>query len=69
MADWHRLGTKDELLARVPCAIKVERHRIALFLYNGRLTAIPDIGNHKGGPLSEGQSARGGRACGDLNRT
>ena len=55
MADWHRLGTKDELLARVPCAIKVERHRIAIFVHNGRLTAISDICNHKGGPLSEGR--------------
>ena len=26
-ATWHRLGTKDELLARVPFAIKIERHR------------------------------------------
>ena len=55
MADWYRLGTKAELLTRAPCAIKIERHRIAVFLYNGRLTAISDICNHKGGPLSEGR--------------
>src|SRR6266496_5180596 len=52
---WHRLGTKDELLARVPFAIKIERHRIAVFLHEGRFTAISDICNHKGGPLSEGR--------------
>ena len=52
---WHRLGTKDELLARVPFAIKIERHRIAVFLHDGRFTAISDICNHKGGPLSEGR--------------
>src|SRR5574341_1089338 len=51
---WHRLGTRDELLARVPFAVKLERHRIAVFLHDGRFTAISDICNHKGGPLSEG---------------
>jgi len=55
MADWHRLGSKDELLARVPFATKIERNRIAVFLYDGRLTAISDACNHKGGPLSEGR--------------
>jgi nitrite reductase/ring-hydroxylating ferredoxin subunit/multimeric flavodoxin WrbA len=55
MADWYRLGSRDELLARAPFSIRVERHRIAVFLYNGRLTAISDICNHKGGPLSEGR--------------
>src|SRR5438445_10107598 len=52
---WHRLGTMDELLARVPFAIKIERHRIAVFFHDGRFTAISDICNHKGGPLSEGR--------------
>ena len=54
-ADWHRLGSKDELLTRVPFSIKIERHRIAVFLYDGRLTAISDVCNHRGGPLSEGR--------------
>ena len=55
MSTWHRLGTKAELLGRVPFAIKLERHRIAVFLHEGRFTAISDICNHKGGPLSEGR--------------
>ena len=55
MSTWHRLGDASELRARVPCSVNVERHRIAVFLYNGRLTAISDICNHKGGPLSEGR--------------
>jgi nitrite reductase/ring-hydroxylating ferredoxin subunit/multimeric flavodoxin WrbA len=55
MADWHRLGTRDELLARVPFAIKIDRQRIAVFLFEGRFRAISDICNHKGGPLSEGR--------------
>src|SRR6266567_257750 len=55
MSAWHRLGDASELRARVPLSVNVERHRIAVFLYNGRLTAISDICNHKGGPLSEGR--------------
>lgn len=55
MAAWYRIGARDELLARAPFSTKIERHRIAVFLYGDRLTAISDICNHKGGPLSEGR--------------
>ncbi len=55
MVPWHRLGAKDALLARVPFALKIERHRIAVFVHDGRFTAISDVCNHKGGPLSEGR--------------
>ena len=55
METWHRLGTREELLAQVPFAIKLDRHRIALFHYDGALRAIADGCNHRGGPLSEGR--------------
>jgi len=55
MPEWHRLGSKDELLALAPFATRIDRHRIAVFVYGSRLTAISDICNHKGGPLSEGR--------------
>ena len=55
MPSWHRLGTEAELTARVPFAVKVERHRIAIFQHDGRLRAISDICNHRGGPLSDGR--------------
>lgn len=55
MSTWHRLGSKDELRTHVPFAVTIERHRIAVFLHEGRFTAISDICNHKGGPLSEGR--------------
>ena len=55
MATWHRLGDATVLRARIPFSVDVERHRIAVFLHGGRLTAISDICNHKGGPLSEGR--------------
>jgi nitrite reductase/ring-hydroxylating ferredoxin subunit/multimeric flavodoxin WrbA len=52
---WHRLGTRDEILARVPFAVKLERHQIAVFHYQGRFRAIGNSCNHKGGPLCEGR--------------
>jgi nitrite reductase/ring-hydroxylating ferredoxin subunit/multimeric flavodoxin WrbA len=55
MASLHRLGTEAELVARAPFAVKIERHRIAIFHHDGRLHAISDICNHRGGPLSEGR--------------
>jgi nitrite reductase/ring-hydroxylating ferredoxin subunit/multimeric flavodoxin WrbA len=55
MSTWHRLGTKDELLARAPFAVKVDRHTIAVFPYQGRFRAISNTCNHKGGPLCEGR--------------
>ena len=55
MDAWHLLGTRDELLARAPFAVKIERHRVAVFHHEGRFRAISDICNHRGGPLSEGQ--------------
>ena len=55
MATWHRLGPEAELRAQAPLAIKVERHRIAIFVHDGQLRAISDICNHRGGPLSEGR--------------
>jgi nitrite reductase/ring-hydroxylating ferredoxin subunit/multimeric flavodoxin WrbA len=55
MATWHRLGDEADLRARAPVAIKIERHRIAIFHYDGQFRAISDICNHRGGPLSEGR--------------
>lgn len=57
MADqtWHYAGTRDELLARVPTALRFNSHRVALFHHEGAFRAIADACNHKGGPLSEGR--------------
>jgi len=55
MTDWHRLGTRDELAARAPFSVKLERQQIALFLHEGRFRAISNICNHKGGPLCDGK--------------
>jgi nitrite reductase/ring-hydroxylating ferredoxin subunit/multimeric flavodoxin WrbA len=55
MTNWHRLGSKQELLAKVPCALRAERHAIALFHHEGRFRAIGNACNHKGGPLAQGR--------------
>ena len=55
MDTWHPLGSRDELLARVPYATKLDRHRIAVFHHDGAFHAIADGCNHRGGPLSEGR--------------
>jgi len=55
MATWHRLGSREDLLARVPCALRAERHQIALFFHEGRFRAIGNACNHRGGPLAQGR--------------
>jgi nitrite reductase/ring-hydroxylating ferredoxin subunit/multimeric flavodoxin WrbA len=55
MPNWHRLGTREELLARVPFALRVERHTLAVFHHEGAFRAIGNACNHKGGPLCEGR--------------
>ncbi len=55
MDTWHRLGSRDELLAQVPFAVKLDRHRIAVFHHDNAFRAIADGCNHRGGPLSEGR--------------
>jgi hypothetical protein len=39
MATWHQLGARDELLARVPFAVKLDRHRITVVHYGGAFRA------------------------------
>ena len=55
MPEWHRIGSREELLARVPFTLKVERQQIAVFHYQDRFRAIHNVCNHKGGPLCEGR--------------
>jgi nitrite reductase/ring-hydroxylating ferredoxin subunit/multimeric flavodoxin WrbA len=54
MTTWHRLGTREEVATRAPFSVRVERHAVAVFLHEGRLRAIGNTCNHKGGPLCEG---------------
>jgi nitrite reductase/ring-hydroxylating ferredoxin subunit/multimeric flavodoxin WrbA len=55
MSIWHRIGTRDELASRAPFAVKLDRHLVAVFLYDGKFRAISNTCNHKGGPLCEGR--------------
>jgi nitrite reductase/ring-hydroxylating ferredoxin subunit/multimeric flavodoxin WrbA len=55
MTTWHRLGTREELLARAPFSLKLERYQIAVFHHEGTFRAISNVCNHRGGPLCEGR--------------
>ena len=55
MTTWHRLGSREELDARAPFSVRLERHTVAVFLHDGRLRAIGNACNHKGGPLCAGR--------------
>lgn len=55
MPTWHRIGSREDLLARVPFALKLDRQQIAIFHLDGRFRAIGNRCNHRGGPLCEGQ--------------
>jgi nitrite reductase/ring-hydroxylating ferredoxin subunit/multimeric flavodoxin WrbA len=55
MSTWHRLGSRDEVVARAPFAVKLARQQVAVFYHEGRLRAIGSRCNHQGGPLCEGQ--------------
>ncbi|HEY6948874.1 MAG TPA: Rieske 2Fe-2S domain-containing protein, partial [Gemmatimonadales bacterium] len=59
MDAWHLLGTRDELLARAPFAVKIEHHRVAVFHHEGRFRAISDICNHRGAPPDAVRGRRG----------
>jgi nitrite reductase/ring-hydroxylating ferredoxin subunit/multimeric flavodoxin WrbA len=55
MSAWHRLGTHAEVAARAPFATRLAGHTIGVFLHEGRVRAIGNACNHKGGPLVEGR--------------
>jgi nitrite reductase/ring-hydroxylating ferredoxin subunit/multimeric flavodoxin WrbA len=48
------LGSADELRAKVPFSVKLDRQQIALFYHEGRFRAVGNRCNHRGGPLCEG---------------
>lgn len=55
MPTWQRLGTREEVLAKVPFSVKLDRQLIAVFNYEGGFRAIGNSCNHQGGPLCDGR--------------
>lgn len=55
MSNWHRLGSRSDLLAQVPFATKIDRQQIAVLFHEGQFRAIGDRCNHRGGPLHDGR--------------
>jgi nitrite reductase/ring-hydroxylating ferredoxin subunit len=54
MTDWHRLGSLDEVRARAPFTVTLERHHVAVLVHDGRVHAISNICNHKSGETASG---------------
>ncbi len=52
---WHQIGPRDEVLRRARFSVTHADYSIALFSHEGRLRAIGNRCNHKGGPLCEGR--------------
>jgi nitrite reductase/ring-hydroxylating ferredoxin subunit/multimeric flavodoxin WrbA len=52
---WHQVGPRDEIISRAPLSVTYGDYSIALFNYEGRVRAIGNRCNHKGGPLCEGR--------------
>jgi len=55
MTEWHRLGTREDILGRAPFEVKLAGNRIAVFVHDGLVRAISNVCNHKGGPLCDGR--------------
>ena len=55
MSTWHRLGSHAEVAARTPFATRLDGYVVAVFLHEGRVRALGNACNHKGGPLAEGR--------------
>jgi len=54
MTEWHRVGTREEIVGRAPFAVTLARQHVAVFVHDGKIRAISNACNHKGGPLCEG---------------
>jgi nitrite reductase/ring-hydroxylating ferredoxin subunit/multimeric flavodoxin WrbA len=52
---WHRVGLSAQLRADAPLAVVVSGQPVAIFEFEGRLYAISNRCNHKGGPLADGR--------------
>jgi len=61
---WIDAGTIDEIpncRAKVVCL--PGRERVAVFMYDGKVSAVTNVCKHQGGPLSEGKVIKGCITC------
>ena len=61
---WIDAGTIDEILdcrAKVVCL--PGRERVAVFKYDGKVSAVTNVCKHQGGPLGEGKVIKGCITC------
>lgn len=61
--DWQYVCEVDDILEDRAKMVTVEKERIAIFKYDGKLSAIHNVCKHQGGPLGEGKVVDGCVTC------
>ncbi|BFP39857.1 hypothetical protein FGF1_07020 [Flavobacteriaceae bacterium GF1] len=60
---WLKVGRLDEIAENRAKIFTVENERVAIFKYQGKLSAIHNVCKHQGGPLGEGKIVDGCITC------
>jgi len=61
---WLRVGSVDQIPERRAKVVCIRgQERVAIFRYNGRLSAVTNVCAHQGGPLGEGEVVDGCITC------
>ncbi|HSR54040.1 MAG TPA: Rieske 2Fe-2S domain-containing protein [Acidobacteriota bacterium] len=60
---WVDAGSPDEIEEKRAKIITVQGERVALFRYDGKLSAVSNVCRHQGGPLGEGKIVDGCITC------
>jgi methionine sulfoxide reductase heme-binding subunit len=61
--DWVKVGTIDQIPNNRAKVVKVGTERIAVFKYEGKLSALSNVCKHQNGPLGEGKIIDGCITC------
>ena len=60
---WHNVCTVDDIADERAKIFTIDNDRIAVFKYNGKLSAVHNSCKHQGGPLGEGKIVDGCITC------
>ena len=60
---WHKVCTVDDIADDRAKIFTIDNNRIAVFKYNGKLSAVHNSCRHQGGPLGEGKIVDGCITC------
>ena len=62
-AEWVKVGTPEEIAENRAKIITVKGERIAIYKYEGKLSAVNNYCRHQGGPIGEGKIIDGCITC------